>query len=141
MTEDRLSRRCYLWKEWGVWYFMAMPTRIDAELLTAYAEGGDPAAFAEIVSHHGPMVYGVCLRKLASRHDAEDASQAVFMALARKASRLRREGVLTGWLHTVVRQTAPTLARARAGRSHCHRKPGARWKGTELGCGQVRIMI
>ena len=93
-----------------------MLTRTDAELLETYARSDDSAAFAEIVSRYGAMVYRVCFRTLANQHEAEDASQAVFLALAEKASKLRREEPLASWLHTVSRQTALFLARTRARR-------------------------
>ena len=96
-----------------------MRNESDAELLKAFAETNDSAAFAELVSRHGPLVYRVCFRKLINRQDAEDASQAVFMTLIKKSKELRREGSLAGWLHTVARQTSLFMARTRVHRLQC----------------------
>src|SRR5262245_45324290 len=60
----------------------------DRQLLDQFATGGDEAreaAFVALVARHGPMVLGICRRILGDRHDAEDAFQAVFLVLARKA--------------------------------------------------------
>ncbi len=91
--------------------------KTDAELLEAFAESRDQAAFAELVARYGAMVYRVCFRTLRDMHEAEDASQAVFLALVEKASTLRREGTLASWLHTVARQTALYLVRTRINRA------------------------
>src|SRR5438270_10972853 len=72
--------------------------RSDRQLLDAYA-AGDPAAFAALVRRHGPMVLGVCRRVLGNHHDAEDAFQATFLALARGAGGIRKADSLTSWLH------------------------------------------
>ena len=58
---------------------LSMQMKNDTELLEAYAESNNPAAFAELVSRYGSMVYRACFRTLINRQDAEDASQAVFM--------------------------------------------------------------
>ncbi len=77
----------------------------DAELLRRFVEGrGDPsaqAAFASLVARHGALVRGVCRRILRDLHAADDASQAVFLVLARKARTIRCEGSLAPWLHGV----------------------------------------
>jgi RNA polymerase sigma factor (sigma-70 family) len=69
------------------------------------------------------MVYRVCFRKLGNQHDAEDASQAVFMALVKKSGEMRWRDSLAGWLHTVARQTSLFMARTRA--RHEHRNSAA----------------
>src|SRR5947207_9864790 len=61
----------------------------DAALLTRYARHRDPSAFAELLRRHGPVVLGVCRRTLSDPHAAEDAFQAVFLVLARKAGTVR----------------------------------------------------
>jgi RNA polymerase sigma factor (sigma-70 family) len=90
--------------------------RTDADLLTAYAATGDESAFAELAWRHGPMVYRVCLRALARHHEAEDAAQAVFVILARKAGSLRRDIDLAAWLHGTARNAARWAARSEARR-------------------------
>ena len=79
----------------------------DIELLQVYDRTGDQSAFAEIVSRHGAMVYRVCFRVLRDQHDAQDASQAVFMALSKKSSKLQRGGSRASWLFAVARQAVP----------------------------------
>lgn len=74
----------------------------DGDLLKAFAETGDEAAFAAIVQRHGAMVQGICLRILGDFHEAQDVAQAVFLALARKAGRLRKDPSIGGWLHHVA---------------------------------------
>jgi RNA polymerase sigma factor (sigma-70 family) len=82
----------------------APPT--DAALLTRYARHRDPAAFAELLRRHGPVVLGVCRRTLADPHAAEDAFQATFLVLARKAGSIRPAGRVGGWLYGVAVRTA-----------------------------------
>jgi RNA polymerase sigma factor (sigma-70 family) len=84
----------------------------DAELLRRFAKGRDEAAFTELVSRHGPLVLSVCRRVLRDGHAAEDAFQATFLLLARKAARLGRLGSLAGWLYTVARRSAGQVRRS-----------------------------
>jgi RNA polymerase sigma factor (sigma-70 family) len=77
----------------------------DADALNRH-RAGDPDAFADLVHRHGPMVYGVCRRVLGPTPDADDAFQAVFLALVRKPSAVRKVSALPAWLHRVALRTA-----------------------------------
>jgi RNA polymerase sigma factor (sigma-70 family) len=88
----------------------------DADLLERFVRDGDEAAFELLVWRHGAMVLGACRRILRHHHDAEDAFQATFLLLARKARLVRRGAALAGWLHRVARRVA-LRARGRAGRA------------------------
>ena len=68
----------------------------DRQLLAEYAASGSETAFSELVRRHMDMVYSTCLRVLGDKHAAEDATQATFAVLARKAGRLGRGAVLGG---------------------------------------------
>src|SRR5438132_9825208 len=74
----------------------------DWELVQSYLERGDETAFAALVERHGPMVLGVCRSVLRHSQDAEDAFQATFLVLARKANSIRRRNDLGSWLHGVA---------------------------------------
>ncbi len=91
----------------------AVATRTDQRLLSAYLRNGDAAAFAEIAERHGPMVYRVCYRILGDHHEAEDAAQATFAVLARKARSVRKRLSLGSWLHGAARMTALCALRGR----------------------------
>jgi len=89
----------------------------DHELLGCFIKRHDEAAFAALVKRHGAMVWGVC-RRLLSHHDAEDAFQATFLVLARKAASIVPREMVGNWLYGVAHQTAlqarRTAARRRA---------------------------
>jgi RNA polymerase sigma factor (sigma-70 family) len=88
----------------------------DGVLLDRFVAGGDQAAFTALVDRHGPMVLGVCRRVLRRAHDAEDAFQAAFLVLARKAPSIRKKDALASWLHGVAYHAAANLRRAESRR-------------------------
>ena len=75
------------------------------------------AAFAAIVERHGPMVQRVCHGVLRESHDADDAFQATFLILARKAGSIRRQGSVASWLFGVARRVALRAKTARSRRA------------------------
>ena len=95
------------------------PEEGDEQLLTAFADHGDENAFAALVRRHGPMVLGVCRRVLGCVQDAEDAYQATFLVLARRAAALRDKAALASFLHGTAYHLASKIKRA-AGRRHKH---------------------
>jgi RNA polymerase sigma factor (sigma-70 family) len=97
----------------------------DAELLTRYVAQGDGAAFTALVARHGPMVFSVCRRVLCDWHLAEDAFQATFLVLARRAMTVSPPGALAGWLHGVAFRVAQAARRALFRRTRRERVPDA----------------
>jgi RNA polymerase sigma factor (sigma-70 family) len=87
----------------------------ESELLDRFVDRRDGAAFAALVDRHGPMVLGICRRLLHDPHEADDAFQAVFLILARKAGGIGRKELVGNWLYGVSRRVA-TRARVLAAR-------------------------
>jgi RND family efflux transporter MFP subunit len=86
----------------------------DTHLLERFIATGDEAAFELLVRRHERLVFGVCRRNLRDYHDAADAFQATFLALARKASSISRRQALAGWLYQVAYRLAIRLRARRS---------------------------
>ena len=95
----------------------------EDRLLERFAAEGDGAAFEALVARHGPMVLGTCRRMLGDGHDVEDAFQATFLVLARRAGTIRDADRLGPWLHGVARRVA-RRARAQSARRRSVEGPG-----------------
>lgn len=96
----------------------------DGQLLQSFAQTGEQAAFQTLLERHGPMVLGVCRRLLADANDAEDAFQATFLVLIRKAGSLTMWGSLASWLYGVACRTA-LKAGSEAARRRFHERRAA----------------
>ncbi|AMV24202.1 ECF RNA polymerase sigma factor SigE [Gemmata sp. SH-PL17] len=99
-----------LWRRFGAVPASGVP---DDELLHRFARNRDPDAFAALLNRHGPLVYGACRRLLPDPLDVEDAFQAAFLVLVRRAEALRGRPV-GPWLHRVAVLTARSLRRRNA---------------------------
>ena len=101
----------------------------DADLVARFARSRDETAFELLVWRHAGLVHRVCRSVLGDHHAAEDAAQATFLALARKAGTITGRGAVVGWLYRVARRTSVRLARQRArlaeASDHLDRLPAA----------------
>src|SRR6266404_3233973 len=90
-------------------------SQTDTQLLASFL-GREDGAFEVLVRRHGRMVLGVCRRILGNSHDAEDAFQATFLVLVRKAASIRPAGMVGNWLYGVAQRTALEARRSIAKR-------------------------
>jgi RNA polymerase sigma factor (sigma-70 family) len=102
----------------------------DAELLERFARRRDEAAFEVLVWRHGPLVLGVCRRLLRHEQDIEDAFQATFLALVRKAHTILRREAVGAWLYRVAYRVA-LAARGAASEQAARAQPWADQRATE----------
>ncbi len=109
----------------GVGTFGGLSDRELLELFLAHRDEVAELAFAVLVERHGPMVLGVCRRLLGDPHEAEDAFQATFLVLVRRARSIRVEGSLGRWLFGVATRVA-AHARADARRRRLRERSGVR---------------
>ncbi len=105
----------------------------DRQLLEQFIRERDEAAFAALVRRHGAMVWGVCRRLLCDRQDAEDAFQATFLVLVRRAASIRRGELLANWLFGVARRAAWNARALRARRAQ-HEQVGRSMPDVEAAC-------
>jgi serpin B len=103
----------------------------DGELLERFAGRREEAAFEALLQRHGPMVWNVCCRVLANASDAEDAFQATFLVLVRKAKSIARRDSVGSWLHGVAYRVSLD-ARAAAARRRAYERQGAGQAAREL---------
>jgi hypothetical protein len=94
----------------------------DADLLERFITHREEAAFAALMRRNGPMVLAVCKRVAGHVQDAEDAFQATFMLLARRADTIHRKESLPAWLHGVARRVAQKARRAMIRRQERERR-------------------
>ena len=98
-------------------FFQLAADHTDGQLLDCYVASGNEAAFEALVRRHGPMVLGVCRRLLLDAHDAEDAFQATFLALVRKAASIVPRERVGSWLYgtacLAARKARATIAKRR----------------------------
>src|SRR5262249_44586286 len=105
--------------------------RTDAVLLQRFAIQREEGAFTTLVQRHGRMVWGVCRHVLQHEQDAEDAFQATFLVLARRAGSIRRSEAVGSWLHGVAYRVAQKARTRAAKRRACERRAEPRVAETE----------
>ena len=103
----------------------------DGQLLERFTTRRDEDAFAALVRRHGPLVLGVCRRALPQSHDAEDAFQATFFVLARRAGSIRKAESVASWLYGVAYRLARE-ARARLDKRRARERVAADVRPADL---------
>jgi RNA polymerase sigma factor (sigma-70 family) len=102
----------------------------DGELLRRFAVQREESAFTALMHRHGPMVLGVCQSILQDSQDVEDAFQATFLVLVRKARAISKPGSVASWLHGVAYRLARRV-RAEAARRHAHERQAVPMPGRD----------
>src|SRR5690242_14541128 len=105
-------------------------TSDDAQLLSEYARSGSAEVFALITEQYLGMVYSTALRRVRDAHLAEDVTQAVFLMLSQRASRLAPGTILAGWLYRAARYAASNAMRIER-RRRAHQQAAAQVPRTE----------
>src|SRR5437762_5982027 len=103
-------------------HFQQVSGLTDGQLLNRFVAQRDEASYAALVRRHGAMVLGVCRRVLHDFHDAEDAFQATFLVLARKAAAVAKPEAVGCWLYQVAYHTALEVRAATARRRATERQ-------------------
>ena len=106
----------------------------DAQLLDRFVEHRDQSAFEALVARHGPMVLSVCRGILRDPNDAEDAFQAAFLVMVKKAKTVRARHSLRGWLYQVAHRIA-IQANIAAGRRRAHEREAGQMASTTTSTG------
>src|SRR5260370_38836101 len=108
-------------------------SRTDRELLHSFLAGREEASFGLLIQRHAPLVWGVCRRALRHEQDAEDAFQAAFLILAKKAASIRNTETVGGWLQGAAWRTTRNARRGRIRRlprQRCAQPPPAERRDT-----------
>lgn len=118
--------------------------RLDAELIERFVASQDEGAFARLVERHGPLVLGVCQRVLQNHHDSEDAFQATFLVLARKARHIRQRVALAGWLYKVAYHLSVKLRASTKRRQQAEQRPvpvEGKLPDDQIAWGDLRLVL
>jgi RNA polymerase sigma factor (sigma-70 family) len=116
----------------------------DQQLLARFVTEREEDAFTVLLQRHGPMVVGVCRRLLRETHDVEDAFQATFLVLARKAASIRKGESVGSWLHGVALRVARKIrleAARRSRRERARPAPAPADTGDDLTWGELRSLL
>jgi RNA polymerase sigma factor (sigma-70 family) len=118
-------------------------TLTDAQLLCRFASHHEEAAFAVLMQRHGRLVWAVCRHILRREQDAEDAFQATFLVLARRASSILKGESVASWLHGVAYRVAVRLRQAAARREGYERRAAPAGPGApaDLALGELQAIL